>query len=167
MGLLRRRFLKDKEARSLFAEFEALFGFELSEPLGRRPKIEVLEFSEMGALYIIDGKATLVSLGGELLPALVYEPLLGRLPSLVVDMGAVPHICNGADVMAPGVVDVQGEFKAGALVVVRDERHGKAIAVGKALLESGEIALKRRGKVVRTLHFVGDKPWEVMARFGG
>lgn len=165
MGLRHRRFLKDKEAKSFLRGVSGLFGTDVLKLLGQKPRVEVVEFSEGGVLYIIDGKSSMVGYGGELFPALVHEPLLGMLPFVVVDMGAVPHICNGADVMAPGVVDVHGEFKVGTLVVVRDERHSKAIAVGRALVESGEIAEKRRGKVVRTLHFVGDKPWEAITRF--
>jgi predicted RNA-binding protein (TIGR00451 family) len=37
-------------------------------------------------------------------------------------MGAVPHICNGADIMAPGIVKVEREFQARAMAVVVDEK---------------------------------------------
>ncbi|NIN69992.1 MAG: RNA-binding protein, partial [Anaerolineae bacterium] len=82
-----------------------------------------------------------------------------RLPRVVVDMGAIPYVCNGADVMAPGVTDMDS-FMAGDLVVVRDVTHGKALAVGRALKSSSDIEAARKGKVLENLHYVGDRLWK-------
>jgi len=59
------------------------------------------------------------------------------------------------------VVGVRGEFGAGAIVRVVDERHGKAIAIGRALFSSEEIQAMERGRVVENLHYVGDKIWRL------
>jgi len=125
------------------------------------PEAEALEEAEMEdgtIVYLMGDSIIMARRDGVLIPTL-RSPILDALPSIVVDMGAVPHICNGADVMAPGVVDVRGEFKAGEIVVVRDERHGKALAVGRALFDSGELKTLKRGKVVENLHYVGDRLW--------
>ena len=75
-------------------------------------------------------------------------------------MGAIPYVCNGADVMAPGIKEIKGEFEEGDLVVVRDVEHGKALAIGKALVGSDEMKEMRKGKAVTNLHHVGDKLWK-------
>jgi PUA domain protein len=74
-------------------------------------------------------------------------------------MGAVPFVCKGADVMAPGIKDIPTAFPEGALVVIRDVNHKKALSVGKALRGSAEIMESKKGKVIQNLHYVGDKIW--------
>jgi predicted RNA-binding protein (TIGR00451 family) len=75
-------------------------------------------------------------------------------------MGAIPFVCKGADVMAPGITEIKTPFEEGALVVIRDVKHGKALALGKALRSSTSIMTEKKGKVIKNLHYVGDKIWE-------
>ena len=82
------------------------------------------------------------------------------LPAVIVDMGAIPFVCKGADVMAPGITEIKTPFEEGALVVIRDVKHGKALAIGKALRSSTSIMTEKKGKVIHNLHYVGDKIWE-------
>lgn len=85
-------------------------------------------------------------------------------PKVVVDMGAVPHVCNGADIMAPGIVCFEGEFKEGDLVFVADERHGKPLAVGEVVCDADTAKTVMRDVVVKNIHFVGDKVWNFMKK---
>jgi len=81
-------------------------------------------------------------------------------------MGAVPHVCNGADVMAPGVVQIQGDFDKGDFVVVVDERHGKPLAVGVALIDARTMRGLKQGKVLENVHYVGDRLWNQLRASG-
>lgn len=95
-------------------------------------------------------------------PFLTVRGLLKYRPTrryVTVDMGAVPHIYNGADVMAPGIVDADPAIAVGDLVWVRDERNGQPLAVGEALLEGEAMKTADRGRAVRSLHHVGDPLW--------
>jgi PUA domain protein len=80
------------------------------------------------------------------------------MPKVVVDMGAIRFVCNGADVMAPGITEMS-DFKEGDLVVIRDVTHGKALAIGVANKSSADIQVSKKGKVIRNIHYVGDKLW--------
>jgi PUA domain protein len=82
------------------------------------------------------------------------------MPKIVVDMGAVPYVCKGADVMAPGIVRVEGEFGVGDLVLVVDVNHGKMLVIGEALYDAENARKVEKGAVVKSLHFVGDKIWD-------
>jgi len=88
------------------------------------------------------------------------NPSVENLPSVFVDMGAVPYVCKGADVMSPGIVKVEGDFGVGELVVVRDITHSKSLSVCSALVASDEMQGMERGKALRNLHYVGDKLWQ-------
>ncbi len=80
---------------------------------------------------------------------------------MTVDMGAVKFLANGADVMAPGVVDADPNVKVGMPVWVRDEKNKRALVIGVALMDAGEMIVASGGKAVKTHHFVGDKIWNL------
>jgi PUA domain protein len=127
----------------------------LAEMLGKR--VEIWEVHGQQLVWS-EGEPVLI-VGERLIPTLrVVERI--ALPRVVVDMGAVGPVCRGADVMAPGVKRVHGPVRAGELVLVVDERHGKALAVGEALVSSEQMT-GRRGRVIRNLHYVGDKFWKL------
>jgi PUA domain protein len=74
-------------------------------------------------------------------------------------MGAVPYVCNGADIMAPGIVRVEGEFSKGDIVLVVDEKHGKPLALGEILYDAAEARNIKQGVIVKNVHYVSDKIW--------
>lgn len=78
---------------------------------------------------------------------------------VTVDAGAVSFVSNGADVMRPGIVDVEGDIDAGDLVVIAEETHGKVLAVGRALVDGADMQ-GDAGKVVESIHHVGDELFE-------
>ncbi len=164
MGSIKRRFfLKEKDAKNLLREISEIFGAGLFG-VGAKPKVEVAEVPR-GEIFMIDNKPALIRFEGVLMPALTFEDLINSLPKVIVDMGAIPHVCNGADIMAPGIVKVEGEFREGSLIAVLDEKYRKSIAVAKALVGSEEIKRLRHGKVLKNLHYVGDVFWEAIAMF--
>ena len=75
-------------------------------------------------------------------------------------MGAVPYVCKGADVMAPGIVRIEGEFSKGDLVLVVDVKFGKALALGESLMDAETAKATKKGPIVKTLHYVSDKIWD-------
>jgi len=79
--------------------------------------------------------------------------------SVTVDQGAVPYVCNGADIMVPGVVAVGADVVKGGFVVIDEEKHGGVLAVGIALSEGEKIKRAGKGKAVKNLHWVGDPIW--------
>jgi len=82
------------------------------------------------------------------------------LPIVTVDMGAVKFITSGADVMRPGIKEIS-QFSKDALVCIVDINNKKPLAVGKALFSSEEMAKQQSGKVIKNIHYVGDKIWQI------
>ena len=154
----RRHFMKEKEAKKFLIEVSETLGTDIEQFLGSKMRVEVNE-SEAAEIFIFDGKPLLARTDGHLFSTLAFEELLPLMPKIVVDMGAVPYVCKGADVMSPGVVSINGEFKENDVLLVVDERHGKPLAVGVALFSSEDMKGVSRGKTVKILHFVGDKLW--------
>jgi len=100
-----------------------------------------------------------IDLVEEFIPAIhALNKDLMKINYVKIDQGALPRILNGADVMAPGIVETS-DFKINDLVGVREFERSLYIAVGKALMSSEEIRLLRRGKAVKTIHYAGDIIW--------
>ncbi|MEM3553457.1 MAG: DUF1947 domain-containing protein [Candidatus Bathyarchaeia archaeon] len=157
----KRHFLKDKEARNLLEKASKRLKIALKKCFASTPKVEVVE-ADFGEIYLINGEPALFKSGENVYPTLLFKEVFGFLPRVVVDMGAVPHICNGADVMAPGILRFEREFLRGDVALVVDEKHGKPIAVGEILYNSGEAAGVKHGVVVKNVHYVGDKVWKTI-----
>ena len=52
-------------------------------------------------------------------------------------------------------------LEAGDMVWVRDQEHGKPLAVGQALVSGDEMVSMTKGKAIQTLHWVGDELWDL------
>jgi PUA domain protein len=140
---------------------------ELSKKLGpelegikqllRKGEVEMLELTKGEKVILVGGGPVLLTSDEKLIPHLSAVHLTG-LRRVVVDMGAVPHVTRGADIMAPGVVSADGGIKPGATVLIVDERHEKPLAIGLAMIQ-GRGMRGPRGKVVKNLHHVGDEAW--------
>ena len=113
------------------------------------------------SIYFVDGKPLFLRSETGLLPSLKFEEFINALPKIVVDMGAIPHVTNGAQIMRPGIRDFKGDFASGSLVLIVEEKYGKAIALGRADMDSSSMKSQTKGRVVANLHFVGDDFWKL------
>lgn len=99
-------------------------------------------------------------------PFLSVRGLLAYRPEtryVTVDMGAVRFVHNGADIMAPGITDADPGLKEGDWCWIRDEKNHQPLAVGRALMPGGDMGPAASGKAVASVHFLGDKLWELDA----
>jgi PUA domain protein len=100
-----------------------------------------------------------VQVHGTIVPFLGKPQQLQHFPSVTVDMGAIKFVCNGAKVMRPGIIDFDS-FKTGDIVVVKDQTHAKAVAVGLALVDSEEARAMSKGYIIDNVHYISDKMWQ-------
>jgi len=125
------------------------------------PKVKTLTLHEIdddASLITGDGFSA-IKLGETYIPFLSEAGLLERFPKIVVDMGAVKFVCNGATVMRPGVKNYS-EFEKDQLVCVVEESRNKFLAIGRSLVSSKDMATMTKGEVVENLHYVSDRFWE-------
>jgi len=78
---------------------------------------------------------------------------------VTVDAGAISFVSDGADVMRPGITEATDDIAEGDLVVIAEETHGKILAIGRART-SGDDMVGSEGKVVDSIHHVGDELYE-------
>ncbi|MGQ9625087.1 MAG: DUF1947 domain-containing protein [Candidatus Bathycorpusculaceae bacterium] len=159
----KRHFLKEKDAKAVLREVSEKLNINLEEIFRAKVNIEAVE-TKFAEILLINSKPLLAKMEGKVFPTLMFNEILSLVPKVVVDMGAVPHICNGANVMAPGIVGFNGEFRKGDYVFIVDERHKKPIAVGEILYDADEAKNVKQGIIVKNIHFVGDKVWNFIKK---
>jgi PUA-domain protein len=151
----RRARLREKESAELRSALAAKSGTPL---WSETAAVETGEFLERQVL-VVDNKVLGLYDNGE--PFLSVRGLLAHKATLryvTVDMGAVKFVVNGADIMAPGIVEADPAIQVGDWCWIRDERNKQPLAVGKALV-AGAAMVRGKGKAVKSVHHLGDKLW--------
>ena len=154
----KRHSIRKSQAQDLLARLTDEIG--PSAKLFSADMIEVIETNADVSLFLVNKKPVLMDSGTWVFPTLkgaVQSPFPER--RVVVDTGAIPYVVNGADVMRPGIVAVSDDVKAMKPVQIVDERHGKPLAIGIALLNAPDIRSSSTGKMVKRFHHVGDEIW--------
>jgi len=154
--LRKRHRLRKKEIKALSESLEEIFSkqcFSIDETVDK---------ANMGRFDVILVNGEMLGMVFENRPFLTVKGLLKYRPNkrfVTVDMGAVKYVYNGADVMAPGIVDADQDITKGDLVWIRDQKNGQPLAVGEALISGVEMMQSNKGKAVKSLHHVGDELW--------
>jgi len=136
---------------------EILDQFGISDLFNKKDRLVLSDVDHR--LFVIKDFAYFFYENSKLVPTLkllLQKPLLKEV---VVDMGAVKFVTGGADVMRPGIVELDHSIAKDEVVVVVDETHKKPLCIARALFSGEEIFKMQQGKVLKSLHFVGDSIW--------
>ena len=132
--------------------------FGVSDFFGKKDRIAIADIDRQ--LYVMkDDTICFFYLDGKLVPTLKLLLQRQLLKQVVVDMGAVKFVSAGADVMRPGIVELDHSIKKDEFVVIVDQTHKKPLCIAKALYSGEEIIALKQGKVLKALHWVGDPIW--------
>ncbi|MBT4387230.1 RNA-binding protein [Candidatus Woesearchaeota archaeon] len=104
----------------------------------------------------VDNNILFFKYNNNFIPSLKSD--LMNLKTVTIDMPAVPFICKGADLMKPGIVELD-DFEKDEFVAIIDEKNKKAISICIALFSSNDIKNMSSGKVLKNIHHIGDKIW--------
>ena len=156
MNVSSRHHLRSDEVRAIEETLADRLGIDIDADA-----FELVEFAdEEFSVGLIDGEPHIwYPRDGPFLTvkgANAYEPERGIV---TVDTGAISFVSDGADVMRPGITEADPDIREGDYVVIVEAAHGKALAIGKALT-NGEDMVGEAGKVVSSIHHVGDELFE-------
>jgi PUA domain protein len=154
----KRHRLREKEVKALAEEMANNLGVEAfrpGEPVDRAEStdFDILFINNVAEGMIYQDKVFLTVRG-----LLRHRP---QRASVTVDMGAVPFVTKGADIMGPGIVDADPAVRPDDLVWVKDINNGVPLAVGVALVSGEEMRERSPGKAIKNLHHVSDKLWKL------
>jgi len=148
--------LSKSEIKRLNEETQQLYGISLFN------KKDFLQLIEMPIKYISLNKEPILFYHEQkiipFLKTIIKNPFLKKI---TVDMGSIKFICNGADIMRPGIVEIQDNIKEKEIIMIIDEKNQKPIVIGETLFSGEEIKQKTEGKVIKNLHYVSDDKWSL------
>ena len=121
--------------------------------------LKVHDISSDAQIIVVNG-LKIVKVNDEYIPFLSETQTLEKFPYVMVDRGAVKFMCKGANVMRPGIKKYS-KFQKDNIVCIIEESHHKFLAVGKTLVSSDEMSNMEKGEVIKNLHYISDKFWEI------
>jgi PUA domain protein len=133
-----------------------------SSILDDKKRIEYLE-SDPIPFILVNNEPAVILIDNKPYPTLKHliDNDNDAVKKVVVDMGAVKFMVNGADVMSPGITNASDNIVKNDIVVIVDEDHNKPLAVGLSLITTDEMINDDKGKAVKTIHFIGDEIWNL------
>lgn len=143
--------LKNKEVKEFIKKIQDLFNLELS----KKDKYELQD-----NLILINGVPKFFYYEDKIVPTLKLILENNFLKKITIDMGAVPYAAKGADMMRPGITEIEDNIENNEVVAIVDETHSKPIALGITLFSGPEIKEMSKGKVIKNIHYIGDEIWK-------
>ena len=135
---------------------------EYGSLINNKSSVEVLETDEYNYI-LVNSEPYIIMIDDKPYPTLkailANEDLENK--TVVVDMGAVRFVTNGADIMSPGIVEADDDIVPGDVVVIVDVNNHKPLAIGESLISGPEMVESSKGKAIKSLHFVGDDIWNL------
>ena len=150
--------LSRRDSAEMVSKIESSLGLALN--LSKSAQAQCAE-PEDGVVFVSLDGFEFIQAGGAFLPFLGSPGTLALFPAALVDEGAIRFMLNGADVMRPGIRKLDDWGGSGKMVVVKEEKKGRAIAVGTSMVSSAEAQGMAKGGCVRNLHHVGDRYWNL------
>ena len=167
MNIKQRHFINKTQIRELKEEILPQYDENfLNQIFPKKSKIELILTEDGDTLYAVNNILKLWKSKEGYIPVLTL--LLNKqvdLKTVVVDMGAIRFVTNGADVMRPGITKIEPTIKKNDIIQIVDETHNRALALGKALFDAKAMESKTSGKVIKNLHTIKDNVWKFEKQF--
>ncbi|MFX0178121.1 MAG: PUA domain-containing protein [Candidatus Hodarchaeota archaeon] len=168
MYIKQRHYIQKSEIKALKEEVLKQYNEQfLNQLFPKKASIELIQTEKGDTLYAINKELKIWKTDEDgYIPVLTF--LLNnkvKIKSIVVDMGAIRYVANGADVMRPGITRIDPSIKKDNIVQIIDETHDRTIAVGKAMYNAKEMEEMKEGKVVKNLHTIQDSIWKFEKEF--
>lgn len=150
--------LSHRDSAETISRIESSLGLALNLP--KSAQAQCVE-PEEGAVFVALDGFEFVQAGEAYFPFVGSQSTLALFPQAFVDEGAIKFLLNGADVMRPGIRKFDDWGQPGRMVVVREEKKGRAIAVGPSTVSSAEAQGMSKGGCIKNVHHVGDRYWNL------
>ena len=145
-------YLSNKEKKKI----SQLFNFEISKKdILYKKKIENY------FIYFLNDKKFLIEKDKLLFFHLNFLNEKISYKKIFVDNGAVSFVLKGANIMKPGIVDFDMTIEKNDLVQIENKMFPKVLAVGISLFSSSEIKDLKKDIIIKNLHYLKDKYFEI------
>ncbi|MCK5026327.1 MAG: DUF1947 domain-containing protein [Nanoarchaeota archaeon] len=124
----------------------------------KKDNVEIVDYGNLIIIFV-NSKPLFFYHNERIIPTLKFLLENMAMKKVVVDMGAVKFVISGADIMRPGIVEIDEGIEEDEPIAVVDVNNKKPLSVGIAMFSSEEMSEKESGKAVKNIHYIGDKIW--------
>lgn len=157
MKVRQRTLLNNKDKKELISKLVSKFGESVQSIFDKKDQMEYIRLENKEEIYLINGTPAIFINNDVVIPMLNF--LANHefpIKAVVVDAGAIKFVSSGADVMRPGIVEIDASITKDECIVIREITHKKPLAIGLALFSGEEMKAMQSGKVIKNIHHVGD-----------
>ena len=129
------------------------------EPLSKKDKVQLVEANVK--YFKINNEILFFYYDDLVVPTLKNLLKQNFLKKITVDMGAVKFVCSGADIMRPGITDVEDNIKENEIISIIDEKNKQPLAIGTVLFNTEDLRKQEKGKSIKNIHYAGDEIWKL------
>lgn len=152
---------KNKLSNSSIKQIKTQFPVDLSEFIAKEDTFESIKTVDKVSYVFRNGVPVFQMDGNRYMPTVKCIHLVpSMLTKVVVDKGAIKHLINGADVMAPGLrhpTSVYPPVSVGELVAIYGCDKHTALGVGEIVMDNSQVEEKKTGVAIKLLSHLGDK----------
>jgi len=152
-----RKQLSKSDIKKINQEIES--SYDVKDFFDKKANVELVK--DEFEVIMLDKEPCFFYLEGKIIPTLKLLLKNNFMKKVTIDMGAVKFIASGADLMRPGITEIDEGINEGDFISVIDVTHKKPIAIGQALMSSEDMCSADNGKVIKNVHYVGDKLWKL------
>ena len=152
-----RKQLSKSDIKKINQEIQDKYG--IADFFEKKANVELVK--DEFEIVTLDNEPCFFYLEGNIIPTLKLLLKNNFMKKVTIDMGAIKFIASGADLMRPGITEIEEGIKEGDFISVIDIEHKKPIAIGQAMLDSEKMRATESGKVIKNVHYIGDKLWKL------
>lgn len=116
-------------------------------------------------IILIDNRPAWFYYNKKLVPTLYTLLDYNFLKKVDVENGSVPYIKQGKAILRPSIVSADRAVQKNEFVCIVNEKWDRPLAVGIALYSGEDIAKITAGEMIRVIHYIGDRIWEMVWSF--
>ena len=150
---MKKKRLRKSDIRELNEKI-ACYNFQAN----KKDNVEIVDYGNLIIIFV-NSKPLFFYHNERIIPTLKFLLENMAMKKVVVDMGAVKFVISGADIMRPGIVEIDEGIEEDEPIAVVDVNNKKPLSVGIAMFSSEEMSEKESGKAVKNIHYIGDKIW--------
>ncbi|KAI5170833.1 malignant T-cell-amplified sequence [Nematocida sp. LUAm3] len=158
---------KNKLTNTGLKHVKMAFDADLSNILRKEDTLETIKGENKIQYILRNGVPLFIQMDDLYIPTVKCVHMIPEiLKKAVVDTGAIKHLLNGADVMAPGLLHSTSELPEvfeGEPIAIYAYGKEHALAVGVMQMANEEILEKRTGIAIKMINYLGDKIYEFTA----
>jgi PUA-domain protein len=129
--------------------------------LGKKDKVIINDINQTYSIISINDKPEFFEYDNKIIPLLKSNTkYFEKLKKIIVDMGAIRFVASGADIMRPGIVEIEDSIEEDEPVAIIDTDNKKVLSMGIAMFNSENMKSKDSGKVIKNIHYPNDDLWK-------